>query len=115
MLEDICVVGKSRQEFIFFLKAFVPTHANVDNIDASDKKVKSMDLNAWIAKLKLARSHKQMFALLDEFRKSEWTDEERSKIAHVYIRLLDNLQPAAASDESEAAPAESEHDGPVWY
>jgi hypothetical protein len=77
--------------------------------------VKSLDLNAWIAKLKLARSHKQMFALLDEFRKGEWTDEERSKIAHIYIRLLDNLQPATAAEESEVVAAESEHDGPVWY
>lgn len=74
-----------------------------------------MDLNAWTAKLKTAQSHKQMFAMLDEFRKGEWTDEERSKIAHTYIRLLDNLQPAVDSDGAADAAAENKNDGPVWY
>jgi hypothetical protein len=50
-----------------------------------------MELDSWLTKLKQAGSHKEVFAILDQFRTHDWTDEERSKIAKLYMRTLDNL------------------------
>jgi hypothetical protein len=50
-----------------------------------------MDLNAWTAKVRMARSQEELFAIVDDFRKGEWSDEQRSNIARLYIRLLENL------------------------
>jgi hypothetical protein len=97
-----------------------------------------MDLPDWIAKLKQARRREDMFAILDEFRKHEWTDEQCSTVGRLYIRLLDGLKtnvdesvPTVTGKKKELAPAaaavaaqqqvsadgdlESEADGPVWY
>ena len=83
-----------------------------------------MELESWFAKVKQARSHREVFSILDEFRKGEWDDAQRSKMAKLYIRVLENLG-APDSDDLAAASAESAkntgsgntpvNDGPVWY
>ena len=102
-------------------------------------RIASMELQDWIAKIKQARRREDMFAILDEFRKHEWTDEQCSTVGRLYIRLLDGLKsnvdetaaavtgkkkepvPAAAAASatqqqvSANGDAESELDGPVWY
>ncbi|HEY9756785.1 MAG TPA: hypothetical protein V6C97_16590 [Oculatellaceae cyanobacterium] len=83
-----------------------------------------MDLDAWLAKIKQARSHREVFSILDEFRKGEWADAQCSKMSKLYMRVLENLGPPD-SDDLAAASAESTksagsgntpvNDGPVWY
>ncbi|HEY9786417.1 MAG TPA: hypothetical protein V6D17_13500 [Candidatus Obscuribacterales bacterium] len=61
------------------------------------------DLNAWLERVKSAQSRKAVFAILDEFRKEEWTDEQCSKMAHLYIRVLPMLPPDSDSDTASGA------------
>ncbi len=80
----------------------------------------SIDLSAWIEKLKTARNRTELFAMLNDFRILEWTDEQRSSVAKLYMRLLDVLPheeaPAQSSDDGKTGgptkPAEQEE---VWY
>ena len=101
-----------------------------------------MELPDWITKLKQARSREEVFAILEQFRAQEWTDEQRATVSRLYIRLLEGLKSKgdgpvpAPSQAKEPAPAlapalvtagaaqtdhvpdgdgESEEDGPVWY
>jgi hypothetical protein len=102
-------------------------------------RIATMELSEWIVKLKQARRREDMFAILDEFRKHDWTDEQCSTVGRLYIRLLDGLksgldeaaptvtgkkkEPVTAAAGSAAAQqqnsaigeSESEADGPVWY
>jgi hypothetical protein len=82
------------------------------------------ELPAWIERLKATKNRPQLFALLDQFRVLEWTDEQRSSIAKLYMRLLDVLpdgEPLASVTASAPAPATSrpqtasEEDEEVWY
>ena len=86
------------------------------------------ELSAWIERLKATKSRQQLLALVDEFRILEWTDEQRSSIAKLYMRLLDVLPdgggeplaavsqsvPAAAASQPQTA-APSPDDEEVWY
>ena len=98
-----------------------------------------MPLPEWIAKLKQARHRDEVFAILDDFRAHDWSDEERATVARLYIRLLDglksdpaSLQAPAAAPQPQPQPAlatastpsiaadldaepDPEADGPVWY
>lgn len=60
------------------------------------------ELNKWIEKLKVAPNRTSLFSMLDEFRKLDWTDEQRAAVAKLYMRLLDLLP---QEDEQKAAPA----------
>lgn len=79
----------------------------------------STDLNAWLEKLKSSRNRSELFSTLDKFRILEWTDEQRSSVAKLYVRLLDVLP----HDESDAGDHSSKSSGPakpaeqeeVWY
>jgi hypothetical protein len=82
------------------------------------------ELAAWIERLKATKNRLQLFALLDQFRVLEWTDEQRSSIAKLYMRLLDVLpdgEPVAAITPTAPASAASrpqtasEEDEEVWY
>jgi hypothetical protein len=59
-----------------------------------------MDLEVWLNKIRQTRSHAEVFAILDEFRTHEWTDEQCSKIARLYMRMLDNFGPMNHADDS---------------
>jgi hypothetical protein len=64
-----------------------------------------MDLDIWLNKIRLATSKNEIFETLDDFRKLDWTDEQRSKMAKLYIRRLENLKP-----ENEPAPGKQEEE-----
>jgi hypothetical protein len=73
----------------------------------------TLDLNGWITRVQGAKRTEDVFAILDEFRRLEWSDEDRAAMAKVYVRLVQRLgAPAAAGD---ATQDEGEDDGPVWY
>lgn len=74
-----------------------------------------MELEKWIVKFKQAHSREEIFALLDEFRHLEWTDEQRATISRLYIRLLEKVKsnriPAVPVVTTSAPQADEE----VWY
>lgn len=76
---------------------------------------KTLDLNSWIARVQKASNAKDVFGILKEFRKEQWTDDERARMAKAYIRVLERVG-APPPDETAAAAEEGEkNDGPVWY
>lgn len=58
---------------------------------SSDNARADLDLNSWLNRIRQAETRAQVFSILDEFRPLSWTDEERSQMAKLYIRLLDGL------------------------
>lgn len=54
---------------------------------------KNKDLNIWLARVKQAKTRKETFRILDEFRKHEWTDVQCQTMSHLYIRLIDLMPP----------------------
>ena len=78
----------------------------------------TIDLSAWIEKLKTARNRTELFSMLDSFRVLEWTDEQRSSIAKLYMRLIDVLphdESAASDDNTTGGPAKPTEQEEVWY
>lgn len=59
-----------------------------------------------------AKRAEDVFAILDEFRPLEWTDDERATMSKLYVRILQRLGPVATSG---AAADENKDNGPVWY
>lgn len=81
---------------------------------------KNSDINIWLARVKQAQTRKDVFKILDEFRKQTWTDVQCQTMSHYYMRIID-LMPPEVNDESEDAAAAAAgtaggaNDGPVWY
>lgn len=79
----------------------------------------SIDLSSWIEKLKSSRNRSELFATLDKFRVLEWTDEQRSTVAKLYMRLLDVLPHDEGSSDEDSAkssgPAKPAEQEEVWY
>lgn len=73
------------------------------------------NLDDWIERIKQATSIDQVWKFLAEFRRQEWTPEERAKIFHTYIKVVDTLSKAAPKSKNEKVAANSANDGPVWY
>ncbi len=74
----------------------------------------TLDLNPWIARVQKAKSAKEIFSIMDDFRKHPWTDEDRARISKIYVRVLDRVG-APPPDENAASVEEDKNDGPVWY
>jgi hypothetical protein len=74
-----------------------------------------MDLDVWLAKIRQTRSHAEVFAILDEFRKQKWDDEQCSKMARLYMRMLDNFGPVRNDEDSvteeKASSSDKKKDG----
>lgn len=104
---------------------------------------KNKDLNIWLARVKQAQTRKDVFRILDEFRKHEWTDVQCQTMSHLYIRMIDLMPPeemdvplevasASIADDTTAGAAVAAtvgaetdatgepkkaviNEGPVWY
>ncbi len=61
-----------------------------------------MEFPDWLTKIKQARKRDELFAILDDFRIGEWTDEQRATVGRLYIRLLENMQPSAGAPPPSA-------------
>jgi len=97
------------------------------------------DLPLWIERLKRVKTRRDLFSALDQFRVLEWSNEQRSQVAKLYMRLLDVLPegeewvpvtqdevvapkpaaeavpvPVAVTAVAAAAPV-PEEDEEVWY
>lgn len=74
---------------------------------------KVLDLNPWITRVQKAKNAKEVFGIMDEFRKEDWTNEDRARIAKIYVRVLEKV--GAPAPEDIAVVEEVKDDGPVWY
>lgn len=63
------------------------------------------DLKTWFERVKNAKSRKEVLAILDDFRKEDWTNEERSQMGHLYTRMLEVLGEDADDDTKTSAAA----------
>lgn len=72
------------------------------------------DLNIWLNKIRQQKTQQDIFQLMDEFRRFEWTDEERSAAGKAYMRVLDTVGITTVQAPKAVTPAEGA-DGPVWY
>lgn len=66
---------------------------------------KNKDLNIWLARVKQAKTRKEVFRILDEFRKQEWTDVQCQTMSHLYIRMIDLMPPEEDDTPAEVAAA----------
>ena len=64
---------------------------------------KNKDLNIWLARVKQAKTRKDVFRILDEFRKFEWTDVQCQTMSHLYMRMIDLMPPEEDAAEVEVA------------
>ncbi len=49
------------------------------------------DLNVWINRVTAAKTQKEMYAVLEQFKDGDWDDEQRSTIAKLYMRIIAQL------------------------
>lgn len=79
----------------------------------------TLTLNDWMEKISKAKTRKEIFSILDQFRVLEWTDDERARIAKHYIRIIDNVAKGEPDDDTTSdannKPVAEGEDGPVWY
>jgi hypothetical protein len=75
------------------------------------------DLAPWLTRIKKAGSRAEVFSILDEFRKLEWTDEQCASMGKLYIRVLQRVAKPGTDDDATVAAAATtaQNDGPVWY
>ncbi len=69
----------------------------------------------WVTRIQKTRKSRDLLKMLQEFRKGDWTDLERQKVSHTYMRVLDVIlkdKSQIIEKPAEVAPA---NDGPVWY
>ncbi len=64
---------------------------------------KNKDLNLWLARIKQAKTRKDVFRILDEFRKFEWTDVQCQTMSHLYMRMIDLMPPEEDESDLEVA------------
>ncbi len=64
---------------------------------------KNKDLNLWLARVKQAKTRKDVFRILDEFRKFEWNDVQCQTMSHLYMRMIDLMPPEEDDSEVEVA------------
>lgn len=72
-------------------------------------------IDDWVVRIQKTRSSRELLKLLEQFRKHDWTDQERQKVSHTYMRVLDVIlkSPSEQIKKEEVQPAGN--DGPVWY
>jgi hypothetical protein len=76
---------------------------------------KTTSVDEWVARIQKTRSSKELLELLNKFRKLEWTDQERQKISHTYIKVVDIILKSPAESSQTQAEDTGGNDGPVWY
>jgi len=72
------------------------------------------NLEDWLKRVQNARSREDIFAILNEFKALDWTDEQRASMSHAYMRVLENTKDSA-KDQKSGAEEKQAADGPVWY
>lgn len=78
-----------------------------------------LKLDDYVVKIQKTKTSAALLKILAEFRKGDWTDAERQKVSHTYMRVLESIMknsPDEVKAASAPAPAPAPaNDGPVWY
>lgn len=74
----------------------------------------TQNIEDWLKKVQSATSGDTIFKLLADFRKLDWTDEERARMSKVYMRMLQKTG-VTTVNTANAAEEDEGPDGPVWY
>lgn len=74
----------------------------------------------YVLRIQKTRNAQDLLKLLAQFRQGEWTDLERQKVSHTYMRMLNTILKASAASIKKTVdpPADAgapANDGPVWY
>ncbi len=78
--------------------------------------VEKATVDDWVVKIQKTRSGTELLKILEQFRKFDWTDQERQKISHTYMKMLDGILKGSVTETlKKAEAAVAANDGPVWY
>lgn len=78
--------------------------------------VEQIPFSDWCERIKKAQTQKEVFSILNDFQKLEWTNQERASMAKFYHRVIANLAPGEESVKPATADdTATANDGPVWY
>ncbi len=69
----------------------------------------------WVTKIQQTRNGRELLKILEQFRKLDWTDQERQKVSHTYMKVLDVILKSSQDTLKKAEETSSANDGPVWY
>lgn len=72
-------------------------------------------VDEWVKRIQKTRNSRDLLRLLDEFRKFDWTEVERQRVSHTYMRVLDVILKSSAETLKNAEVAAAGNEGPVWY
>jgi len=50
-----------------------------------------LDLSPWLERISRAKTQKEIYDILDEFKPLAWNDDQRSTIAKLYMRRIADL------------------------
>lgn len=77
----------------------------------------AVGIDEWVLRVQKTRNTKDLLRLLEQFRKGDWTAQERQLVSHTYMKVLESITKNSA--DSLRKPAETQasggNDGPVWY
>lgn len=73
------------------------------------------NIEYWLEKLRAASNSVEIMAILDEFRDGEWSDADRAKVSHTYMRKLNALYRDPKDSSSKKNTETAANEGPVWY
>lgn len=76
---------------------------------------KTANIDEWVTRIQKTRSARDLLVLLAEFRTLEWTDLERQKVSHTYMKVLETILKASSENLKKKGQASAGADGPVWY
>jgi hypothetical protein len=69
----------------------------------------------YIHRVQQAVTAQNVYGILSEFRRGDFTDEERAQMAKVYMRVLERISAQAPPSAKKEETASDGEDGPVWY
>ncbi|MBX9685892.1 MAG: hypothetical protein K2X27_04265 [Candidatus Obscuribacterales bacterium] len=75
----------------------------------------NISLDDWVSRIQKIRSSKELLRALAEFRKHDWTDVERQRVSHTYMRVLDVMVQSSKTTLEKPEESSNANDGPVWY
>lgn len=74
-------------------------------------------IDEWVLRIQKTRKTTDLLRLLEQFRKGDWTAQERQLVAHTYMKVLESITKNSSEllRKPEEVTSGSGNDGPVWY
>ena len=62
-------------------------------------------IDEWVLRIQKTKTSKDLLKLLEQFRKIDWTDADRQKVSHTYMKMLDVILSSSAEKLLKAEEA----------